>query len=35
MPVCDAADSLGQIQPIEYFRFVLLAFSSDKKRNWD
>lgn len=35
MPVFDAADSLGQIQPTEYFHFVLLSFSPDKKRNWD
>lgn len=35
MPIHDPADSLGQIQPIGYFRFVLLAFSPDEKRNCD
>lgn len=35
MPIRDAADNLGQFQPIEYFHFVLLVFSPDKKKSWD
>lgn len=33
--ICDAADSLDQIQPREYFHFVLLAFYPNEKRKWD